>query len=147
MVGEWNVRVLIVDDDAAIRQTLRSALEDEAYGVLEARDGLAALGTLRESVAPLIALLDLRMPVMDGMRLLRVVDEDKALARRHRFIIVTANQDSLKPDDYALLDRFSAPVIPKPFDLDELLNAVEMAAIRLDPGAAGNSASAHPPRG
>lgn len=148
VVGERNVRVLIVDDDAAIRQTLRAALEDEDYTVLEAGNGLAALGILRESVEPLVTLLDLRMPVMDGMRLLRTIEADEALAPRHRFLVVTANQDTITAEGHALLDRFAAPVIAKPFELDELLSAVEDAAVRLQPDARTDGIDQqHPPRG
>ncbi len=138
------MRVLIVDDDAAIRQTLRAALEDEDYSVLEARDGLAALDILRESVGPLVTLLDVRMPVMDGMRLLRTVEEDGALARRHRFLVVTANRDTITPDGYALLERFGAPVIAKPFELDDLLGAVEAAALGLRPDTPGGNVGQKP---
>lgn len=142
------MRVLIVDDDVAIRQTLRAVLEDEDYTVLEASNGLVALGILRESVEPLVTLLDLRMPVMDGMRLLRTIEVDEALARRHRFLVVTANQDTITTEDHALLDRFGAPVIAKPFELDELLSAVEDAAMRLQPDAlADGIGQEHPPRG
>lgn len=143
------MRVLIVDDDAAIRQTLRAALEDEDYAVLEAGNGLAALDILRESVEPLVTLLDLRMPVMDGMRLLRTLDaEAGALARRHRFLVVTANQDTITAEDRTLLGRFDVPVIAKPFDLDELLDAVEAAALRLQPDAPDHGiGQQHPPRG
>lgn len=145
VAGERNVRVLIVDDDVAIRQTLRAALEDEAYSVLEAGDGLAALGILRESVVPLVTLLDLRMPVMDGMQLLRAVEADNGLARRHRFLVVTANRDTIRPDGYALLDHFGAPVLAKPFELDDLLGAVEAAALRLEPSAPERDIGQQPP--
>lgn len=146
VVGEPDVRVLIVDDDVAIRQTLRAALEDEDYSVLEARDGLAALGILRESDVPLVTLLDLRMPVMDGMRLLRTLEEDEVLARRHRFLVVTANRDTITPDGYALLERFGAPVIAKPFELDDLLGAVETAAVGLRPTAPEGGLGQQPPQ-
>lgn len=139
------MRVLIVDDDTTIRQTLRAALEDESYGVLEAGDGLAALGMLRESAEPLVALLDLRMPVMDGMRLLRTVEADGSVARRHRFLVVTANLDMIGVEGHALLDRFNAPVIAKPFDLDDLLRAVESAALHLRPSTPDDSAGRLPP--
>lgn len=147
MVDVRNVRVLIVDDDAAIRQTLRAALEDESYGVLEAGDGLAALGVLRESDEPLVTLLDLRMPVMDGMRLLRTLEAEEQIAQRHSFLVVTANQEIIGAEGRALLNRFGAPVIGKPFDLDDLLGAVEAAARRLGPEAPDNASGwQHPPR-
>ncbi|MFI5272283.1 MAG: two-component system response regulator [Ktedonobacterales bacterium] len=133
MTGEQNVRVLIVDDDTAIRQTLRSALEEEAYTVLEAGEGRAALRLLRESAEPLVTLLDLRMPVMDGESVLRAVEADPPLARRHAFVVVTANQEALTPASVAMLVRLGVPVVAKPFDLDDLLRVVETASYRLGP--------------
>ena len=51
-------------------------------------------------------------------------------------------------EGHALLDRFSAPVIGKPFELDDLLGAVETAVLRLDPGARDPAAGQpHSPRG
>ena len=64
------IRVLIVDDHAAVRQGLQSLLADDA-GVLlvgDAADGQSAL-RLVESLAPDVILLDIRMPGMDGWRL------------------------------------------------------------------------------
>src|SRR5262245_58413653 len=55
-------RVLLVDDDQAIRETLRFALEDAGYQVLEAADGIAALQALRATPTGMVVLLDLMMP-------------------------------------------------------------------------------------
>jgi CheY-like chemotaxis protein len=57
--------VLVVDDDASVRQLLRRMLEPEGYVVVEAEDGRAALERLRD-VSPSVVLLDLMMPEMDG---------------------------------------------------------------------------------
>ena len=51
--------VLIVDDDSAIRASVRAALEDEQHSVLEARDGAGALELLHGAESPLVVLLDL----------------------------------------------------------------------------------------
>jgi CheY-like chemotaxis protein len=57
--------VLVVDDDATLRQLLRRTLEPEGYTVVEAENGKAALERLRD-VSPGVILLDLMMPEMDG---------------------------------------------------------------------------------
>jgi len=57
--------VLIVDDDAVLRQLLRRTLEPEGYTIVEAENGRAALDRLRE-ITPSVILLDLMMPEMDG---------------------------------------------------------------------------------
>ena len=66
MASEGSGRILVVDDDALIRETLATALGDEGYAVRVAPDGraaLSALGTWR----PDVIVLDLMMPIMDGV--------------------------------------------------------------------------------
>ncbi|HEY7358104.1 MAG TPA: response regulator, partial [Ktedonobacterales bacterium] len=63
--------ILIVDDDSAIRDTLREALEDEGYEVAEAADGIAGLERLRASQENMVVLLDQLMPKLDGVGVLR----------------------------------------------------------------------------
>ena len=59
-------RVLVVDDDESIRQIVRLCLSDEGYDVFEAANGQAALKIVDEH-PPSLILLDLRMPIMDGI--------------------------------------------------------------------------------
>ncbi len=66
--------VLIVDDEASIRESLRMILEFEGYRVEEAGDGLAALRIVRDR-PPDAILLDIRMPEMDGLETLRTLRE------------------------------------------------------------------------
>jgi two-component system nitrogen regulation response regulator NtrX len=71
--------VLLVDDEAPVRDTLRKVLEYEGYTVSEARDGRKALETLKGGT-PDAVLLDIKMPGMDGMEVLkRIVEADPAL--------------------------------------------------------------------
>jgi len=58
--------ILIVEDDTALRESLRDALELEGYQVVAAEHGKAALDHLSTSELPCVILLDLMMPVMDG---------------------------------------------------------------------------------
>lgn len=128
---ESGVRILIVDDDRGIRHTLRAVLEDEGYAVLEAGDGVEGLGLVRASLHRLVVLLDLRMPGLDGAGVLEAVAADARLARRHAFILVSANLDAITPACSALLHRLDVPIVPKPFDLDPLLDLVDRAACGL----------------
>lgn len=132
VTGATIVRILVVDDDAAIRRTLRAALEDEAYTVQEAAEGGAALATLRASAQPVVTLLDLRMPGLGGEAVLRTAAADPTLSDSHRFIVVTANKDSISPSLAALMARMGVPVVAKPFDLDELLELVAEVAEGID---------------
>jgi DNA-binding response OmpR family regulator len=113
-----NGRVLVVDDDALIRDTLASALADEGYAVQVAPDGRAALDTMTRWRPDLIV-LDLMMPVMDGPAF-RAVQRSVIETARIPVIILSAAHEvqaraaSLEP----------AAVFTKPFDLGELLDTI-----------------------
>jgi len=62
--------VLVVDDDASVRDGLVAFLEDEGYGALGVENGRRALEVLETMEAPRLILLDLMMPVMDGWQFL-----------------------------------------------------------------------------
>lgn len=115
------LRVLIADDDAAIRAVLRTILADDAFTVQEAEDGAAALRKFVAGGADLI-FSDLQMPGMGGLDLLRRV---RALDDTVAFIILTGAGTvenavealRLQADDYLV----------KPFHVDEVLLAAERA--------------------
>lgn len=75
--------VLLVEDDDILRAELRSFLEDEHYVVLEARNGMEALGILRSDTPPRVhlILLDLVMPLMSGWELLEALRKHPQLSR------------------------------------------------------------------
>lgn len=129
--GEERPAVLVVDDHASIRQVLSLMLEDAGYIVYQAADGRPALQQLRASHEPMVVVLDMEMPDMDGVRVMQAVAADASLAARHAYVMVTANATALPLDFAALLRQLKVPVIPKPFDVDELLEAVAEAAGRL----------------
>ncbi len=138
------MKVLVVDDDRAIRETIKLALEEEDYDVAEARDGLAALRLLRDDPTPRVVLLDLRMPKLNGMGVLREAARDPELLLRTAFVLVTANLHILDDAELALLDELRVPAVAKPFELDDLLAVVAAAAYRITPHKPGSSPSAHP---
>ena len=113
--------VLVVDDDAEVRQLLRRMLEPEGYTVTEAENGRAALGRLRD-VAPGVILLDLMMPEMDGF-------EFVAEFRRHEawraipIIVITAKD--LTREDREQLNGYVQKILQKgTHGRDELLAEV-----------------------
>lgn len=123
--------VLVVDDDEAIRETLRFVLEDAGYSVTEAVDGLDALDVLYGGDEPIVVLLDIMMPRLSGAGVLGVVAEDERLAERYAFVLVTANPYPFSKPFAAMVDRLNITVVSKPFDIDDLLSAVAQASHHL----------------
>lgn len=124
-------RVLIVDDDSAIREVLREALEEEGYVVDESADGIACLAALRASQEGMVVLLDQLMPNLDGMGVLRTLRAEPQLASRHVFILLTARSRVSTPAGVDPKTLFVS-LVRKPFELEALLQTVAQAAQRLE---------------
>lgn len=113
-------RILVVEDEAALREGLKAILEEEGYTVLTAPDGLEALQVMKESPPDLIV-ADIMMPRMDGYVLYDVVRARLAWATIP-FIFLTAKgqrEEVLKGKEMGAEDY-----ITKPFDPEELTVAV-----------------------
>jgi CheY-like chemotaxis protein len=112
--------VLVVDDDARVRSVLVEHVSYAGFRVLEASNGLDALDVLsREPVS--LVFTDLRMPVMDGIELLR-----RARPRFPSTIFIVV---SAYPDDLVALyrsDAFPITVIPKPFRAEQVRRALAL---------------------
>ncbi len=119
------VTVLIVDDDHDIRLALRMLLEEiAAITIEEARDGQEGLQILRHATAPYIVLLDYMMPQFDGAYVLEQIANDAALSR-HRFIVMTALNNTLPLKLERIRQKLGIPLVPKPFDIDQIVRIVE----------------------
>jgi len=125
--------ILVVDDDAAIREIIVETLSDEGYTILQASDGARALDILRRSAEPLVVLLDLMMPGMSGKDVLQAVAADRRLATTHAYVLITAAEHNLPLPLVHLLTVLEVPILPKPFDLRALLYRVEHALRRMAP--------------
>lgn len=123
--------VLIADDEADLRETLRTLLESEGYTVGEAANGRQALNALRASAVPMVALIDMVMPGLNGIQVIEAVAADPALAARHAYLLLTANHRPLPDAAAALLAQLGVTVVRKPFDIDALLADVARADTRL----------------
>lgn len=94
---------------------------------------MQALDALRTSTSPLVVVLDLDLPRLDGIGVLRAVADDARLSERHAFVLLTAvahKRYQAAEDVCALL---AVPLISKPFEVDALLNALPAASHRVSP--------------
>jgi two-component system response regulator MprA len=112
------VRILVVDDDRAVRESLRRSLSFNGYSVVLAHDGVEALDMI-SSDRPDALVLDVMMPRLDGLevcRHLRSTGDDLP-------ILVLTARDSVS-ERVAGLDAGADDYLPKPFALEELLARV-----------------------
>ena len=113
-------RILIVDDDAEIIDTVRFALESKGYEVLIARDGNQGLA-MAESDHPDLVILDMMMPKRSGFLVLeKLKTEQKAGVK---VIMITANEGS-RHKAYAEMLGVNE-YLRKPFAIDKLVETVE----------------------
>jgi two-component system response regulator MprA len=111
-------RVLVAEDDRAVRESLVRALQLEGYTVVAANNGAEALDAVRQA-EPDVLLLDVSMPLVDGLTVCRVLrSEDNRLP----VLMLTARTET--SDRVAGLDAGADDYLSKPFDLDELLARV-----------------------
>ena len=115
-------KVLVVDDDRAIRESLARALELDGYEVALVSDGAAALATIRAS-RPDVAIVDVMMPNIDGLTLCRVLRAEKD---RLPILMLTARTET--SDRVAGLDAGADDYLPKPFELRRAAGADPCAA-------------------
>lgn len=116
-------RILIIDDDQDIRETLGDLLETEGYGVLFARDGAEALGLLQQGSPPSMILLDLMMPTMSGWQFAPALQQDPSL-RGVPVAVITAHDRGRTPPPEGVCAVFT-----KPLDVDRLLQCIEDNAV------------------
>jgi CheY-like chemotaxis protein len=113
-------KILVVDDEPEVRQLLVEFLSGRGYEILVAATGTEALDAV-EAERPDVVLLDVAMPGMDGVEVLRrIMVKDPPIP----VIMVTANTDIGLTSK--LLAMGAADYIPKPFDLDYLEQAVSI---------------------
>jgi two-component system response regulator AtoC len=122
-------RILIADDDAAIRGMLREFLEDEGYDVIEAENGggvVEQLTTANGRARPDLVIMDVVMPDKDGLQVLREAGSalpGTGIARQLPVVVMTAYGTSNVAIEAIQLGAYD--YITKPFDLDHVLVTIE----------------------
>ncbi len=113
--------VLIVDDDASLSKTLCDILRAEGYAPVAAGEGETALGRVEEE-KPLVAVVDLRLPDMDG---LRVMEEIKKRSPGTECIVLTGYASQASAIEAINLGAYS--YVQKPYDVQQLLVTIRRA--------------------
>lgn len=121
-------KILLVDDDPDIVETLRFRLEREGYEVATAADGVEALGMVRTQ-HPDLVILDVMMPKENGYRVSKMIKEDEQTGRPPKVvpvILLTARNLSGDPEREATFREFSHAdaIIYKPFEMEDLIEQI-----------------------
>ncbi len=114
-------RILLIEDDDALREALREVLVDEGYRVDCAANGQEALEQLDGGAAPDLIVLDLVMPVMDGWAFRDAQRMSPRLARIPTMVLSA----SFPPDSPRMRSLQAQAVLSKPVSIDRLLRAMQ----------------------
>ena len=125
-----SMKILVVDDERAVRESLRRALELEGYEIDLAADGGEALARLESDAQPDAMILDVLMPGVDGLEVCR---ELRRTGSRLPVLMLTA-RDAVE-NRVAGLDAGADDYVTKPFALEELLARVRALLRRTANGA------------
>jgi len=114
---DFNKKILVVDDESAILQTLRFNLERSGYAVVTASDGRSAIA-MAQREQPDLVVLDIMLPVLDGIEACKEIRKFSSVP-----IIMLTAKDRV-PDRVAGLDVGADDYVVKPFSTEELLARV-----------------------
>jgi signal transduction histidine kinase/ActR/RegA family two-component response regulator len=140
--GEAGIgRVLVVEDEEAVRDMLVRVLKEAGYQTDTGTDGLEAMEKIKEKDYDLI-ICDVRMPRLNGIELYRKLNSVGSEAGR-RTLFITG--DTISPETIGFIEENGIPYLGKPFEIDELLEAVqkELKRARIT-GEAGSEARSGP---
>jgi CheY-like chemotaxis protein len=112
-------KVLVVDDDPAILEICSDLLQTEGYAVMVATNGQQALEQIRTD-PPHVVLMDIMMPVLDGVEACRQVKANPATADIPVVLMSARTNLTRQSQDLASADA----LVAKPFDIDHLLNTI-----------------------
>ena len=113
-------QVVVVDDDRAIRELLRYALEAEGYTVTLLCDGRGVVEALEEALEPCVVVMDMMMPEMTGWDVCHALEEHPALLHRHAVALMSAGL--LPGQEYPAV---ADVLMRKPFRLEQVYMLVE----------------------
>lgn len=112
-------KILVVDDEAVIRDMMVDILDIEGYAIDTARNGSEALEKLR-GLERYLVFLDLMMPVMSGLDLCAELNKEPLLRQRHVLVVMSAL------DQLAQVTKLGIDAtLPKPFVVDDVMHIID----------------------
>ncbi len=128
MLTQTMAEVVVIEYNAPLRAYLQLMLGRAGYHVTPVSTFEAATSYLRSAEGSVLVIAGNVLPDNSLVTaFLKRVVEDEALARRHRYLLLTTTPEHLAPDLTARLARLDIPILRKPFRQDELLMAAEQA--------------------
>ena len=128
--------ILVVDDDAKIVNLVRTYLERDGFAVVTAQDGRQALAAIRQH-QPVLVVLDLMLPELDGIALMRIVREDSSLP------VLMLSARGSAADRVFGINEGADDYLAKPFSPAELVARVRSILRRTSPANRAASADKH----
>ncbi len=122
-MNEDKGKALVVDDETNLREGLAELIASEGFRVTQASDGEEAIGLLRRTSELDVIFLDVRMPKLGGLEVLRIIQEEKLTSAP--VIVISAFGDSSKMIEAMRLGAYD--YITKPLDLDEVVATLHRA--------------------
>ena len=124
-----NKRILIVDDEPLTRRSLYEILKFDGYEVITADDGLAALEIIKKA-PPQIAIVDLKMPRLDGLGLLK---EIKANSIKTEVILITGYgsiETAVEAMKQGAFDYISKPIVDSEIKINTAISLIDLNFIK-----------------
>lgn len=118
-------KILVVDDNARVREMLADLLELEGHTVFQADSGETALHLMQSGLRPHLVVSDLMMPGVDGWGMLSALDQ---MAEKPRVIIFSSLGDMSSVE--RLQERYGCTVLKKPEQLREVVDVAESLLTR-----------------
>ena len=128
----WMIPILVAIHTEEERNVMTAALAGAGYAVQQAPDGLVALNYLMGASPPLVIVAEEELPEIGGFQIARLLSLKPSPTSRYSAIVLTGSlRAALQRSIQRRLDAITLEVLVKPFPLNELLLAVEMATGRL----------------
>ena len=116
-------RVLVADDDPVMRHLITTMIKQQEYEVVVANDGRAAYRILQSDSQFTAAILDMTMPFLEGLDLIRYMRTEKRLMRIPIMMITAATDIKLMASSFS---AGATAFLPKPFTPEQLQSAIRM---------------------
>ena len=121
-----HVNIVIIEDDADLRETMKELLEIEGFSVATAENGQEGMKLIEQNGKPCLILLDMMMPVMNGWEFLDAIQRERqALLAEIRVAVVSAAADMTE-----VKQRYGCSVLRKPVNVDQLFALAHEACDR-----------------